>query len=51
MRGIPIPPVIEATFLRRDRARGEASPATIPPELDAPNVQGNHEPNVLKIWT
>jgi hypothetical protein len=51
IRGIPIPPVIEATFLRRDRAREEASPTNIPHELDAPNVPGNREPKVPKIWT
>lgn len=50
IRGLPIPPVIEVTFLRKDREVRGPSAATIPHELDRPNRPGDREPRVPMAW-
>jgi len=50
IRGIPIPPVIEVTFLRKDRAVRKPSRATIPHSLDSRNCPRNREPEVPDTW-
>lgn len=51
-RGIDIPPVIEVTFVRKDRLRDATKgiPVTIPHPLDAKNVEGNKDVNLPEYW-
>jgi len=49
VEGVPLPAVLEVTWLRKDRSRFELANDPIPSPLDAPNVPANPE-IVLTPW-
>lgn len=49
-QGIAIPPVMEFTFLRRDRINASAPATSFPHELDRANVPSNRDFALPKCW-
>lgn len=49
-RGVAVPPLMEVTFLRRDRVRGSGGWASLPHRLDRPNVAGRPEVALPAQW-
>lgn len=46
----PVPPVVEITFLRKDRIVSPQSITGLPHVLDMPNVPGAKHPRLPKLW-
>lgn len=48
--GVPVPRVLEVTYLRRDRVRGDCRPAELPHKLDRDCVEGVPPIRLSKSW-
>lgn len=49
--GLDVPPLLEVTWLRRDRVRGGGGWASLPHPLDRPNVPGRPDVRLPASWT
>ncbi len=49
-QGLHVPPLLEVTWLRRDRVRGAGGVARLPHPLDRPNVPGRPEVELPGCW-